>query len=231
MQRRLLVPATVFLAIIVIAIGGITLYNRSIRQNLYGEIEEQASLKQNLLATRDDDHIYGERNALIKIIEYSDTDCQYCRALYPRLKRIVDYYPPGTVAMIYRHIPIYEFRGSIDKEEIMSECVARERGNEGFFNFIGALFARLPKGERTQNVAESIILESALEAGVSEKVARECLEEKYGTALIASQHESGDVLGITTVPHTFIVSSQEIYEVVGAKPESVFRAIIDSIIK
>lgn len=231
MQKRLVVPLAIFFAIVVLTVIGVTLYNQSVRLNLSNEIGKQDSFKRDLLAIRADDHIYGDPNALIKLVVYSDADCQYCRSLYPRLKKIVDSYPPETVAMVYRHVPLYEFRGSIDKEEIVSECVAREQGNEGFFNFMDALFARLPKGVRTQNISATIIIESALIAGVSKEVISECLDKKYGTALITSQHESGAILGVSTVPHTFIVSHQEVYEVVGAKPESVFRAIIDSIIK
>jgi hypothetical protein len=68
------------------------------------------SLKQNQREISDvtsTDHILGNPNAPIKIVEYSDTSCPFCKMFHPIMKQIIDIYgPTGKVAWIYRHFPL-----------------------------------------------------------------------------------------------------------------------------
>src|SRR3990167_8218763 len=50
------------------------------------------------------DHIFGNPEASIKIVEYSDTECPFCKTFHYTMKQVVDAYG-GQVAWVYRHFP------------------------------------------------------------------------------------------------------------------------------
>src|SRR3989344_4890477 len=77
-----------------------------------------------------DDHIFGNADAPVKIIEYSDFECPFCKDFHKTMKQITDEYEDsGKVAWVYRHFPIDELHPvKARKEAIASECAA-ELGN------------------------------------------------------------------------------------------------------
>src|SRR3989338_3013328 len=51
------------------------------------------------------DHILGSRNAELIIVEYSDTECPFCKVFHNTMKEDVSSYN-GKVAWGYRQLPI-----------------------------------------------------------------------------------------------------------------------------
>src|SRR3989344_2269926 len=78
-----------------------------------------------------DDHIFGNADAPVKIIEYSDFECPFCKDFHKTMKQITDEYKDsGKVAWVYRHFPIDELHPvKARKEAIASECAAELGGN------------------------------------------------------------------------------------------------------
>ena len=90
-----------------------------------------------------EDHIYGNPDAEVKIVEYSDFECPYCKAFNPTLKRIVTE-SNGHVAWVYRHWPLHQH--SLEKL-IAAECVAKLAGNDAFWKYGELLFGLLKTGD------------------------------------------------------------------------------------
>jgi glutaredoxin len=90
------------------------------------------------------DHVYGNPNAPIKIIEYSDYECRYCKKVHETIQRIVDE-SNGGISWTYRHLPILG-PNSIAKA-IAGECVAQIKGNEAFWKYTKLTFDMLKTGE------------------------------------------------------------------------------------
>ena len=88
------------------------------------------------------DHIMGNANAPITIVEYSDYECPYCKAFQPTLERIVTE-SNGGVSWVYRHWPIHQ--GSMEKLTA-AECVAKIKGNDAFWKYSDLLFGLLQTG-------------------------------------------------------------------------------------
>jgi hypothetical protein len=82
------------------------------------------------------DHVYGNPNATVTIIEYSDFECPYCKAFQPTLKRIVDE-SNGSVRWIYRNFPLHQ---DSFEELIAAECVAKIKGNDAYWKYGDLLF-------------------------------------------------------------------------------------------
>lgn len=85
------------------------------------------------------DHVLGDANADITMIEYSDFECPYCKQFQPTLEKImVDYSP--RVRWIYRTWPLHQ--NSFEKL-VAAECVAKLKGNTAFWKYGDLLFGML----------------------------------------------------------------------------------------
>ena len=97
----------------------------------------KTSYKGEVVLKEEGDHVYGNAEAPIVIIEYSDYECPYCGKFQPDIKQVVDG-SNGGIAWIYRHWPIHA--GSLDKI-VAAECVAKLKGNDAFWKYTDLLFA------------------------------------------------------------------------------------------
>ncbi len=85
------------------------------------------------------DHIYGNPDAAVTVIEYSDFECPYCKIFQSTLKKTVDE-SNGNVNWVYRHWPIHQ--NSVEKL-IAAECIAKLKGNDAFWKYSDLLFGML----------------------------------------------------------------------------------------
>ena len=80
-----------------------------------------------------DDHILGNPNADVIIVEYSDLECPYCKVFHVTLKRVMDEYgKDGKVAWVYRHYPIAGLHPKAFHESEATECAWEQGGNNAF---------------------------------------------------------------------------------------------------
>lgn len=92
------------------------------------------------IAVREEgDHIYGNPNAKITIIGYSDFECPYCKIFHETLTQIVDE-SNEEVSWVFRHWPLHQ--NSVAKL-IASECVATLKGNDAFWEYADLIFGLL----------------------------------------------------------------------------------------
>lgn len=97
-----------------------------------------------------DDHIWGNPNAPVKVIEYSDTECPFCKINFFNMKDIVHEYN-GEVAWVYRHHTLDHRYTKSRKEAEATECAASVGGEGAFWLFLEEIY-------RTTNSADSLDL-------------------------------------------------------------------------
>lgn len=84
----------------------------------------------------DNDHIMGDKNAEITIVEYSDYECPYCKAIHGTLEKIVKE-SNGSVAWVFRHWPIHQ---NSFLKVTAAECVNKIKGNDAFWKYTNLLY-------------------------------------------------------------------------------------------
>lgn len=174
------------------------------------------------------DHVQGNKNAKITLIEYSDLECPFCQRFHPTMKEIMTTYG-GKVRWVYRHYPL-AFHANAQKEAEASECVAELGGNDAFWEYVDKIF------ERTTANGTGFALDKlgplAAEVGVDQAQFQSCLDSNKYEKLVKDQLEEGTASGVRGTPSTFIVSEKgESQIVVGAQPIESFKTIIDQQLK
>ena len=88
-----------------------------------------------------EDHILGNPDAPVKIVEYSDIDCPFCSRFHVTMHEVVEAYD-GQVAWVYRHLPLAQLHPLASAKAEATECVAELGGNDAFWAFLDTLFER-----------------------------------------------------------------------------------------
>jgi protein-disulfide isomerase len=96
---------------------------------------EEATEIDNLAPVTEADHIKGNLDAEVIVVEFSDFDCPFCTRFHATMNAIVAKYPPNEVAWVYRHFPLESLHPNAKAVSVASECVAKLGGNEAFWKF------------------------------------------------------------------------------------------------
>ena len=80
------------------------------------------------------DHIRGNPNAPVKIVEYSDMECPFCKRFHSTMQQAMDEYgKDGRVAWVYRHFPLDSIHSKARTEAVASECAGEFGGSDEFW--------------------------------------------------------------------------------------------------
>ena len=164
---------------------------------------------------KDTDHIRGNTDAKVKLIEYSDFECPFCARVQPTVKQVTDTYG-DDVAVIYRHYPL-SFHPQAQKAAEASECAA-EQGK--FWEMHDKLFELNDAGQLSLASFKS----AAGEIGLKQSQFDDCLDTGKYADKIASDTAEGTQIGVQGTPATFVNGTL----VSGAVPFEQFASVIDA---
>src|SRR3989344_6985808 len=88
-------------------------------------------------------HTLGNPDAPIVIVEYSDTECPFCRVFHNTMHQVVEN-SNGNVAWVFKHYPIPSLHPKAFLEAEATECAWEQGGNEAFWAYVDRLFAITP---------------------------------------------------------------------------------------
>lgn len=177
------------------------------------------------------DHIQGNPDADIVIVEYSDLDCPYCKEFHKTLEKIMDEYgKTGQVAWVYRHLPLTQLHPNAFLHAEASECVASLGGNDAFWGFLTNMFADNPGNEQA---SPNDYIKYAEEFGISDTDLQNCMASKKFDSVITKDANNGMAAGAQGTPYSVIIvkGSDKPVAVSGAVPYENFKSFIDQILQ
>ncbi|MDE1875019.1 MAG: thioredoxin domain-containing protein [Patescibacteria group bacterium] len=171
------------------------------------------------------DHILGSPNAKVVIVEYSDTECPYCKQFHETLHQIVTDYN-GQVAWVFRHFPLHQ---RSENEEEALECAAAQGGNDAFWNFTDQVFQQTNSNDSLDPSALQTIAQSM---GLDMTKFNDCLSSGAYVNLINQEKQDAINAGAEGTPYTVIFAGgQKIPLTQGALPYEGMKNVIDVILK
>ncbi|OGJ71057.1 hypothetical protein A3H22_04370 [Candidatus Peribacteria bacterium RIFCSPLOWO2_12_FULL_55_15] len=166
------------------------------------------------------DHIQGDGNADLFVIEYSDFECPFCQRHHPTMQQLVKDYD-GKVAWVYRHFPL-GFHQNAEPAAIASECANELGGNDAFWQFADLVF------EKGFDFAAH-----AKEIGLNEAKFKSCIDSGKFKQFVQDQMNGGSQAGVDGTPGNIVYNPKtKKGEIVsGAQPVQNFKTVIDRMLK
>ncbi|MES2953507.1 MAG: thioredoxin domain-containing protein [Patescibacteria group bacterium] len=141
-----LIPGAIVMAGLIIA--GALYFSRTANQpttDTGPSPEEQLAKLEKISPVTAADHILGNPEAPIKIVEFSDLECPFCKQFHNTLTRLMsDYGKTGELAWVYRHFPIDNLHPKARSEAYALECAAEIGGESKFWPFMNEIMAITP---------------------------------------------------------------------------------------
>ncbi|MDG5767452.1 thioredoxin domain-containing protein [Balneolales bacterium ANBcel1] len=151
-----------------------------------------------LLEPREDDWIKGNPDADVVVVKYSDFQCPACRfyaSMDDRLSRDLE----EDVLFVYRHFPLQNFRYSM-----LASRFAEAAGKQGeFWRMHDLIYINQQRWARSDDGADMFMqFAESLELDMDQF--RDDLDDPEIRERIEAQYESGQRLGVRSVPSLFI---------------------------
>lgn len=149
------------------------------------------------------EHILGNPNATIKIIDYSDTECPFCKQFHQTLKDIYTAYATsGKVAWVYRDFPIDIHTKARNEAEAL-ECASDLGGNTAFWKYLDEIFSITPSDDGLDPKQLPII---AKEVGLDVTQFNSCLSSGKESAKVQADYQDAINAGGQGSPYTVFVT-------------------------
>ena len=165
----------------------------------------------------------GNKNAKVKIVEFSDFQCPFCRTFWKdTLSKIkTEYIDTGKVVIYYRHYPL-SFHPMAQASAEAAECANEQ---EKFWEFHDTMYEEQgKKGEGTIEYTNDDLKTWAGSIGVNTTQFNECLDNGKYKEKVAKDQSDGTTAGVNGTPGFFINGTS----LVGAQPFESFKTAIEA---
>lgn len=150
----------------------------------------------------DQRRVYGDPDAPITIVEFSDLFCPTCASMHPWLKKQLDGPLKGGVRLVFRHFPIRELHPHALDAAAAAEYIG-EHHPDKFWAFLDTVFF-LHDEESPDTIGRAAQVAGVPPDGLSAALEdREAL--KRYMERVAQDISDGLALGVQSTPHFFIL--------------------------
>lgn len=172
------------------------------------------------------DHIRGNSDAQVKIVEYSDTECPFCKRFHGTMKEVMDAYgKDGKVAWVYRHFPLDQLHPKARKEAVALECANEQGGNDKFWSYADRLYEVTPANN---GLDPAELPKIAQYVGLDIAKFNTCLGSTKYDAHIEEEVQNATATGGNGTPWSIVVSKNgKKYPLSGAQPLASVKQIIE----
>jgi protein-disulfide isomerase len=164
-----------------------------------------------------DDPTWGNRNALVTIVELSDFECPFCARAKTTVEELKTHYGPKRLRVVWKHQPL-PFHPNARPAAEAAQSVFLLGGSEAFWRFHDAVF------ENQRALSPVSYDEWARNAGVDAKGLRDPRVQRAAEAKVDKDLELAKSLGNMGTPGFFINGTQ----LTGAQPLDAFKTVIDA---
>ena len=184
-----------------------------------GDLEQMKSISK-------DDHIRGNPDAPVKIVEYSDTECPFCKRFHGTMQEVMnEYSKDGKVAWVYRHFPLDQLHSKARKEAVALECANEQGGNDKFWSYADRLYEITPANN---GLDPAELPKIAQYVGLDVAKFNTCLASTKYDAHIEDDVQNATATGGNGTPWSIVVDKNgKKYPLSGAQPYASVKQLID----
>lgn len=202
-MRNLSIPISIIIAGLITITGAIIwtqklkLVELPEKEKVTQEVSPEKELAKPEFSITEKDHIRGNHEAPVTIVEYSDFQCPFCQRFHPTMQQILTDYP-DKVRWVYKHFPLDQLHLQARPAAEASECVAEQKGNDGFWQFADGLF------KNQSRLGESLYKELAGNLGLNLDQFNSCFSSRKYKDKVEADYQEGIKAGVRGTPTSFI---------------------------
>lgn len=224
-MQKLAVPLAIVIAGALIAVA---LYFSN-QGGVAGPAVQEPVVAEDIRGIQSDDHVRGNPNAPVVIVEFSDTECPFCKNFHGTMKQVMDEYgADGKVAWVYRHFPLTQLHPKAMREAEALECAAELGGNEVFWKYTDRMYEITPSNNGLDDAMLPAIAEYV---GLDKSAFMTCLDSGDHKARIEKDVNEVIAAGGQGTPHSIIIFAGEQVPVEGGQPFEVMKNMISTLLE
>jgi protein-disulfide isomerase len=164
------------------------------------------------------DHIRGNKDAKVTLIEYSDYECPYCQKHEETIAQLLKDYPKD-IRLVYRYFPLSSIHPDAQRAAVAAECAAKQ-------NKFWEMHDKLFQLGDAQTLDATSIKNAAKNLGLNTTDFDKCLDGNETLTVVNAEYQDGVNAGVSGTPATFVNGQM----VEGAVPYANFKTIIDGLL-
>lgn len=190
------------------------------------QVPQQTGDLEAMKAISSSDHIRGNPDAPVKIVEYSDTECPFCKRFHTTMQEVMDEYgKDGKVAWVYRHFPLDQLHSKARKEAVALECANEQGGNDKFWSYADRLYEITPANN---GLDPAELPKIAQYVGLDTAKFNTCLASTKYDAHIEEEVQNATATGGNGTPWSIVVGKNgKKYPLSGAQPLASVKQLIE----
>ena len=175
------------------------------------------------------DHIRGNPDAPVKIVEFSDTECPFCKRFHPTMQQALREYD-GKVAWVYRHFPLDQLHSKARREASAVELAGELGGSDKFWAYLDRLFEVTPSND---GLDLNLLAQIAQEVGLDRKpfdglVAQNDVRGGKYADHIEADYQDAIASGGRGTPYSVVIASNgKKFPLSGAQPYEAVKQLIE----
>ncbi|HEX2792315.1 MAG TPA: thioredoxin domain-containing protein [Candidatus Paceibacterota bacterium] len=219
-ERRWLVPAAIIGAGVILAITVFVIRTSNVALPEGGNPD---AIRPVALT----DHIIGNPEAPVAIVEYSDIDSEFGKSFQAVLAQLMtEYAPSGNVAWVYRHFPLTTINPYSLTHAQAAECAKFLGTEDTFYRFIDAVNAGAPGAADFNPRNYSQIL---LQLGIPQGPFDECISSGRFSKTVMADVRNALGAGAEGAPFTVIlIKGNDPLVINGALPYESMKEVIEN---
>lgn len=191
---------------------------------------DSAEKARNVRPVADTEYVYGNLEAPLTLVEYSDFECPFCKRFHPTAKQLVDQ-SEGKINWVYRHFPLAFHNPGAQKQAEASECAGKLGGGTAFWHYSDLIYSRTTSNGKGFPIDQLVPLAS--EIGLPTDQFKACLERGEMADKVKADYANGVASGVTGTPGNIILhqASGDAVVMAGALPLARLQAAVDVLLR
>lgn len=210
-KENLRLPLAIVLAGLLIAIA-IFLSNQAPKDNSATETKKTEAGFYKIKPISASEHIIGNPNAEAVFVEFSDTECPFCKRFHTTMNQLVaDYSKDGKLAWVYRHLPIDGLHSKSRKEAAAAECAGVLGGESTFWQYLNTIYEITPSND---GLDPSLLSKVATDLKLDATAFGKCLNSPEAASKVETYYQDGLVAssGLPGTPQSVVFLKKPLTE-------------------
>jgi len=141
----------------------------------------------------------GASSKNLLLVEFADLQCPDCKLAAPTMDKLATDFPNARI--VFQVFPLTSIHPEAEKAAEYAVCVAQQKGNAAFFQFVQAVF---DTQENLRTDADGTLKAAATKAGADATAVSTCAATPAAASAVAASVKLGKDLDVNETPTLFV---------------------------